>query len=221
MLDKKIKIAIADDHKIFRNGIKIALSQKPNLEIIWEAKDGKDLMNKAAAEIPDVLIMDISMPEITGIEAIEMLRKEYHDVKIIVLSSFEDEETVGKMMELGANAYLTKTTPPTEIYQAILGCMSDDYYFNPLINTALISKLMQSKNTRHLYKNVMPVKFNEKEIKIMELLANDKNTKEISKLIFLSPRTIETIRQKMKEKVSAKTTGGLVMYGIRNKLINY
>ena len=221
MLQKQIKVAIADDHQIFRTGVKIALSDKRNLEIIWEAKDGQDLMSKMFSEIPDVLIMDISMPEITGIEAIKILRKDYHDIKIIVLSSFDDEQTINKMMELGANAYLTKTTSPTEIYKAILECMFDDYYFNPVVTNALLSKLRHSKNTGNLYKSDIPVQFNEKEIKIMQLAAQDRNTKEISELIFLSPRTIETIRQKMKEKVSAKTTAGLVMYGLRNRLINY
>ncbi len=217
--DELIKIAIADDHKIFRDGIKMALSGKANLKMLWEAEDGKDLMHKMTIKKPDVLLMDIRMPEIDGINAIEMLRKEYEDVKIIVLTMYDDQQMISKMMEMGANAYLTKTTDPEEIYNAILTCMNDDFYFNDLVNRAVMGKLMQKKNVRQHYGNTPVVHFNEKEIKILKLLAEDKTTEEISKTIFLSPRTIETIRQNMKMKVNAKTIGGLIMYGMRNKLI--
>ncbi len=215
-----IKIAIADDHKIFRDGIKMALSGKSNLKMLWEAEDGKDMMHKIAIKKPDVLLMDIRMPEIDGINGIQLIRKEYDDIKIVVLSMYDDQQMISKMMEMGANAYLTKTTDPEEIYEAILTCMNEDFYFNDLVNKAVMGKLMQKKNVRQHYGNsTIPVQFNEKEIKILQLLAEDKTTDEISKIIFLSPRTIETIRQNMKIKVDAKTIGGLIMYGMRNKLI--
>jgi DNA-binding NarL/FixJ family response regulator len=214
-----IKIAIADDHKIFRDGIKMALSSKENLKMIWEAEDGKDLMHKIEIKKPDVLLMDIRMPEIDGINAIAMLRKEHEDVKIIVLTMYDDQQMISKMMEMGANAYLTKTTDPDEIYEAILTCMNDEFYFNQLVNNAVMGKLMQKKNVRHHYGTSAPIIFSEKELKILQLLAEDKTTEEISKIIFLSPRTIETIRQNMKNKVGAKTIGGLITYGMRNKII--
>src|SRR5882757_879330 len=214
-----IKVAIADDHKIFRDGIRMALKDKDYLKIIWEAEDGRDLVHKMLLKKPDVLLMDIRMPEVDGINAIGILRKEYEEVKIIVLTMYDDQEMISKMMEMGANAYLTKTTDPEEIYEAILTCMNDDFYFNELVNKAVMGKLMQKKNVRQHYGTNTPVHFNEKELKILKLLAEDKTTEEISKIIFLSPRTIETIRQNMKTKVDAKTIGGLIMYGMRNKLI--
>ncbi len=214
-----IRVAIADDHKIFRDGIKMALSGKKNLKMVWEAEDGKDMMHKIAIKKADVLLMDIRMPEIDGINAIELIRKEYEDLKIIVLTMYDDQQMISKMMEMGANAYLTKTTDPEEIYNAILTCMNDDFYFNDLVNKAVMGKLLQKKNIRQHYGNNNTVHFNEKEIKILKLLAEDKTTDEISKTIFLSPRTIETIRQNMKTKVNVKTIGGLIMYGMRNKLI--
>ena len=218
-LSTTIKIAMADDHKIFRDGIKMALTPKENLKMIWEAEDGKDLMHKMTIKKPDLLLMDIRMPEIDGINAIEMLRKEYEGLKIIVLSMYDDQQMISKMMEMGANAYLTKTTDPEEIYEAILTCMNEDFYFNQLVNKAVMGKLLQKKNVRRHYGNQVPVSFNEKELKILQLLGEDKTTDEISKIIFLSPRTIETIRQNMKNKVGAKTIGGLIMYGMRNKMI--
>jgi DNA-binding NarL/FixJ family response regulator len=214
-----IKIAVADDHKIFRDGIKMALSVKENLKMLWEAEDGKDMMHKISIKLPDVLLMDIRMPEIDGINALQILRKEYETIKIIVLTMYDDEQMINKMMEMGANAYLTKTTDPEEIYKAILTCMNDEFYFNDLVNKAVMGKLMQKKSVRHHYADVLPLNFSEKEIKILQLLSEDNTTEEISKVVFLSPRTIETIRQNMKTKVGAKTIGGLIMYAMRNKLI--
>ena len=164
----QIKVSIADDHKIFRDGIKMALKNKEYLKILWEAEDGKDLMHKMQLKKPDVLLMDIRMPEVDGINAIPLLRKEYSDVKIIVLTMYDDQEMISKMMELGANAYLTKTTDPEEIYQAILTCMNDDFYFNDMVNKAVLSKLQTKRQVRQFYPN--PVKFNEKEIRILKLL---------------------------------------------------
>jgi len=217
-LTEPIKVAIADDHKIFRDGIRMALSGKEFLKIIWEAEDGKDLMHKIKIKMPNVLLMDIRMPEMDGINAVSLLRKEYEEVKIIVLTMYDDQEMISKMMEMGANAYLTKTTDPEEIYNAILTCMNDDFYFNDLVNKAVLMKLQLKKNAKQYYPNL--VKFNEKEIKILRLLAEDKTTDEISKEVYLSPRTIETIRQNMKTKAGVKTIGGLVMYGMKNRLID-
>ena len=91
------------------------------------------------------------MPEIDGINAIEMLRKQHEDIKIIVLTMYDDQQMISKMMEMGANAYLTKTTDPDEIYEAILTCMNEEFYFNQLVNNAVMGKLMQKKNVRQHY----------------------------------------------------------------------
>ena len=214
-----IKVAIADDHKIFRDGIKMSLSEKENIKMMWEAEDGKDMMHKISVKPPDVLLMDIRMPEIDGINALEILRTEYKAIKVIVLTMYDDQQMINKVMEMGANAYLTKTTDPDEIYQAILTCVHEEFYFNDLVNNAVMGKLQARKNVRHIFSNNTNIDFSEKEIKILELLAADKTTEEISKSIFLSPRTIEAIRQNMKNKVNVKTMSGLIMYAMRNKII--
>ncbi len=216
--DKLIRLALADDHKIFRDGIRMALKNREFIKILWEADDGKDMMHKMKIKIPDVLLMDIHMPEIDGINAIQLLRREYEEVKIIVLSMYDDKEIITRMMEYGANAYLAKTTDADEIYRAILGCMNNDFYFNDLVNSAVLLKLQQKRSVRRFYPNT--VKFNEKELKILRLISEDKTTEEISEDVFLSPRTVETIRQNMKMKVGAKTIAGLVMYAMRNKLLD-
>ncbi len=216
-MEKLIHVALADDHKIYRDGIKMAMKNREYIRFLWEAEDGKDMIHKLKLKKPDVLIMDIRMPETDGIQALQMIRKEYEDLKIIILSMYDDKETITKMMEYGANAYLTKTTDADEIYKAILTCMNNDFYFNDLVNAAVLLKLQSKKTVRKFYPS--PVKFNEKELKILRLISEDKTTEEISEDVFLSPRTVETIRQNMKLKVGAKTIAGLVMYGIRNRLL--
>ena len=213
----QLKFAIADDHKIFRDGIKMALNGKPHLKCIWEVQDGNELMHKLMMKQPDVLLLDIRMPELDGINALSLIRRHHDAIKIVVLSMYDDQEMVTKMMEMGANAYLSKTADPDEIYQAMLTCMNEDFYFNDLVNQAVLLKLNHKKTVRQFYPN--PVKFNEKELQILKLLTEDKTTEEISKEVFLSPRTVETIRQNMKSKVGAKTIAGLIVYGMRNKLV--
>ena len=215
--EKIIRLALADDHKIFRDGIRMSLKVHAGLKIIWEADDGKDMMHKLKMKKPDVLLMDIRMPEIDGISALQLIRKEFEGIKIIILSMYDDKEIITKMMEFGANAYLSKTTEPDEIYKAIIACVNEDFYFNDLVNSAVLLKLQQKKTVRNYY--ATSVKFSEKEVKILKLIAEDKTTEEISEEVFLSPRTVETIRQNMKLKVGAKTIAGLVMYAMRNKLI--
>jgi DNA-binding NarL/FixJ family response regulator len=216
-VDKLIRLAIADDHKIFRDGIRMALKNRDFIKVIWEADDGKDMMHKLRIKTPDILLMDIRMPEVDGVHALQMIRKEYEEVKIIILSMYDDKETITKVMEHGANAFLTKTTDPDEIYKAIISCMNEDFYFNDLVNSAVLLKLQQKKTVRRFYPTA--IKFNEKELKILKLISEDKTTEEISEQVFLSPRTVETIRQNMKTKVGAKTIAGLLMYAIRNKLL--
>jgi DNA-binding NarL/FixJ family response regulator len=217
-MEKTIHLAIVDDHRIFRDGMRMAMKDREMIIIDWEAENGKEMIEKLKLKKPDVLILDIKMPETDGIKALQLIRKEYEDVKIIILSMYDDKETIAKMMEYGANAYLTKTTDADEIYRAIISCMKDDFYFNDLVNAAVLLKLQNNKSLKRFYPN--RVKFNENEMKILKLISEDKTTDEISDEIFLSPRTVESIRQNMKTKVGAKTIAGLLMYAIRNKLID-
>jgi DNA-binding NarL/FixJ family response regulator len=215
-MEKIIDLAIVDDHKIFRDGMRLAMKSR-ELNIVWEAENGKEMMQKLKLQMPDVVIMDIKMPETDGIKAMQLIRKEYEDLKVIVLSMYDDKEMITKMMEYGANGYLTKTTDADEIYTAIKACLKDGFYFNDLVNAALLVKLNNNKLKKKFRHDVL--KFNENEMKILKLISEDKTTEEISDEVFLSPRTVESIRQGMKTKAGVKTIAGLLMYAIRNRLL--
>ncbi len=145
-VENLIILGIADDHKIFRDGIRLALKNRDFINVIWEAEDGKDMIEKFKTNSPDVLLMDIRMPHVDGISALQLIRKEYEEVKVIVLSMYDDKEMITKVMECGANAYLTKTTDPDEIYKAVVSCVNEDFYFNDLVNSAVLLRLQQKKN---------------------------------------------------------------------------
>jgi DNA-binding NarL/FixJ family response regulator len=196
----------------------MSLKDSDRINIIWEAEDGNDLMDKMQLNRPDVLLMEIGLPDVDGVNIISLLRKSYEELKIVILSMVDDQEVINKIMEMGANAYLSKSSAPEEIYKAIVTSFTSDFYFNELVNKAVLTKLQTKRHARQFYPNT--VVFSEKELKILRLLADDKTTNEISKLVFLSPRTIETIRQNMKSKVGVKTIAGLIMYGMRNRLID-
>ena len=216
-MDRVIQLALADEHKIFRDGIRVAMKNRDFIKIIWEAQDNRDMMEKLKMKIPDVLLMDIKMPEAEAVKDLQLIKRDYEGVKIIVLTMYDNKETISQMMENGANAYLIKTSEADEIYKAIVGCVKDDFYFNELVNAAVLLKLQGKRNIKKFYPNT--IKFNEKELRILKLISEDKTTEEISEDVFLSPRTVESIRMNMKTKVGVKTIGGLLMYAIRNKLV--
>ena len=217
MSDRLILLGMADDHKIFRDGLRAALKDKPFLQVAWEVETGNDLMHKLSVKLPDVLLMDARIPDADGINAIARIRKEYQELRIIVLTMYDDPQLINRMMEMGANAYLTKTSDPEEICEAILTCVKEDFYFNDLVNQAVLLKLQRKRKIRQAYPQT--VRFTEKEMRILQLIADDKTTEEIAEYVFLSPRTVETIRQQMKLKAGVKTIAGLVMYATRNKLL--
>ena len=216
-MEKLIQLAIADNHPIFREGIRAVLKNKDYIRIIWEAENNRDMMQRLKLKTPDVLLADIKMPGIASIKNIQLIKKEYKELKIIIFSPDDNMDIIAEVMECGANAYLSKTTDAGEIYKAVITCVHDDFYFNDLVNNAVLARLQQNKIIQKLY--LKPARFNERELKILELISEDKTTGEISNQVFLSPRTVETIRQNMKTKVSAKTIAGLLMYAIRNKLV--
>lgn len=217
MSDRLILLGMADDHKIFRDGLRAALKEKPFLQVAWEVETGNDLMHKLSVKLPDVLLMDARIPDADGINAIARIRKEYQELRIIVLTMYDDPQLINRMMEMGANAYLTKTSDPEEICEAILTCVKDDFYFNDLVNQAVLMKLQRKRKVRQEYPQT--VRFTEKEMRILQLIADDKTTEEIAESVFLSPRTVETIRQQMKQKAGVKTIAGLVMYATRHKIL--
>lgn len=212
-----IKVIIADDHVLFRAGVKTALSTKKDVRLIGEADNGQQLIHLLKHLQPDVVLLDIQMPIMDGITALPEIKKLYPHVRIIMLTMHNDHSMISKLMELGANAYLTKNSDSEVIYEAVKTCYVNEYYFNDLTNKALLDGLRTKRNNDNFVNT--EVKLTDKEKHILRLICEEKSTKEIADMVDLSPRTVEAIRDKLKSKTGAKSMAGLVMYAIKSGII--
>jgi len=215
-LNRPIKVAIADDHALFRAGVKTALLGKKDVELIAEADNGMQLLNLLKHIEPDVILLDIQMPIMDGIQTLPEIRKLYPGVKVIILSMHNDHSMISKLMEIGANSYLTKNSDSETIYQAIKTCYEQEFFFNELTNKALLSGL-RTKRTEP--SSPQDINLSEKEVTILKLMCEEKTTKEIADIVEISPRTVEAIRDKLKTKTGAKSMAGLVMYALKSGII--
>lgn len=213
---KVIRVAIADDHTLFRTGVKTSLNSRPDVQIVAEAENGMQLLNLLKHIKPDIVLLDIQMPILDGYATLPELKKLYPDVKVIMLSMHNEHTMITKMMEVGANSYLTKDSDPEVIYQAIVTCFNDEFYFNDLTNKALLTGL---RNKKPPEPEPEEVNLNEKEVTILRLMCEEKSTKEIADMVDLSPRTVEAIRDRLKSKTGAKSMAGLVMYAIKAGIV--
>lgn len=215
-----IKVLIADDHVLYRAGVKTALSTKKDVIVIAEADNGMHLLNMLKMVQPDVILLDIQMPVMDGIGALPEIKKNWPHIRVIMLTMMDDHSMITKLMELGANSYLSKTSDSEIIYEAIKTCYEQEYYFNTLTNKALLTNL-KTRNTITPQKIVqMEANLNDKDILILKLMCEEKSTREIADIVDLSPRTVEAIRDKLKVKTGAKSTAGLIMYAVKNNILN-
>lgn len=220
MTETKIKVAVADDQKIFRNGFVRMLHDVDNLEVVIEANNGKELINALTNRPVDLVFVDFRMPQMNGMSAIKIIHKKYPEIKILMLSSYSDDEFVEDAIKNGAHGYLSKDDEPDEIYLAINSVQAAGYYLNARASPYLIKTLMSSGAIiPEFRKPVNEIELTESEIVVMRLIAKQKSTKEIAKKIFRSERTVDSIRTSIMEKTGAINSVGIVMFGIKAKLI--
>jgi DNA-binding NarL/FixJ family response regulator len=211
-----IKVAIADDHALFRTGVKTSLSGRKDIQMIAEAENGMQLLNLLKHLKPDVILLDIHMPIMDGYTTLPEIKKLYPEIKVIMLSMNNDPSIITKMMEIGANSYLTKESDSETIYQAIRTCYESEFFFNDLTNKALLSGLRMKRDP---VSSTPDVQLTDKEITILKLMCEEKSTKEIADIVDLSPRTVEAIRDKLKTKTGVKSMAGLVMYAVKAGIV--
>jgi DNA-binding NarL/FixJ family response regulator len=213
----KIKIAIADDSVIFRDGLKVSLIQDKNFEIILEAGNGKELLAGMDKKIPDVILMDLKMPVMDGMEATKIIKKRFPTAKVLAVTMYEDEKFIIHLMETGANGYLLKNAEPEEIKKAIYAVAENGYYFNDLVSKALLKKVVIKQDIKPSFNK--QIEFTDRELDVLKLICNEKTSVEIGEAIFLSPRSVEGIRQQLLDKIGVRNTAGLVMFAVRNGYI--
>ena len=212
--EKKILIAIADDYKIFREGIKKCIASDDSLKVIIEADNGEELLAQFAEQMPDVVIMDLKMPVMDGIEATGIIRKKFPDVKVLVVTMYGEDKFIIHLMEIGANGYLLKNAEPEEIRRSIYSVYENGYYFTDIVNKALLKKLSIKNNIKPSFNQ--DIELSEQEVEMLKLICEEKTQEEISEEISLSLHTVEEIQQSLIKKVGVRNMAGLVMYAIKN-----
>jgi DNA-binding NarL/FixJ family response regulator len=214
--DKRIRVILADDHTLVRAGIRALLEKMSNLEIVAEANDGREAIALAREHGPDVLVMDISMPNLNGLEAAARLNKEQPGIRVIILSRHKDEAYFWEALKKGASGYVLKGSGPRELAAAIERVMSGEIYLSKEISQKMLKKLP----LQHIATQSSPLeRLTERQREILQLIAEGETTKSIALQLQISPKTVEYHRAKMMELLNIFDIPNLVRFALKHRLI--
>jgi DNA-binding NarL/FixJ family response regulator len=211
----KIRILLADDHQIMREGLKALLGRRSSIEVIAEAENGIEALSIARKERPDVIVMDIAMPDINGIEVTRQLKSELADIKIIALSMHSDRRFVSEILKAGASAYVLKHAAFEDLEKAIKAVMMDRTFLSADILEAVVNDYVSqlSSSEYEAYRQL-----SDRERQVLQLLAEGNSTKEIAFKLHVSVKTIESHRQNIMNKLGIRTLAGLTKFAVREGL---
>ena len=212
---RNIQVAIADDHSLLRSALAKLINTFDGYTVVMEADNGKDLTEKLVKSVlPDIVLLDINMPEMDGFETTQWLRKKYPHIKVLTLSMLSDEKTIIKIFRLGAKGYLLKNADPRELKEALDAVMNKNVYLSEYVSGKLLSGLHNEPD-----EDVKLAVLNEKEREFLRWTCSELSYKEIAEKMFLSYRTIDDYRQSLFTKLKVHSRVGLVMYAIKNKIV--
>lgn len=210
----QIRIILADDHPLFQDGLASLLERIDEFDIVGKASNGKELIELYHQSKPDIILTDIKMPEMDGIEATMEIRKTDSDVGIICLSMYDESELIVDILEAGANGYLVKNADKDEIIEAIHKVYTHESYYCK----KTFAQLRESIHRNH-YKKIAKPSITGKELEIIKLLCEELTAKEIAERLFISPRTVEQHKLNIQEKLGVKNAIGIVVYALKHRLI--
>ncbi|MGI4873113.1 MAG: response regulator [Janthinobacterium lividum] len=210
-----IHVALLDDHPLFRQGLRYILESLPYVEKVTEAAEMNELLVVCRQRLPDVLLLDLQMPELDGAEVAQALLQEFPDLKIIVLSMFSADKYITQMMKLGARSYLPKDAGQTELIQAISEVLQSGYHFTPRMSRALTRSIQQPAR-QSVGKLFGVVNFTAREKEVLHLICKGLTTADIANQLFISNRTVEGHRQRLLEKTESPNIASLVVFAAKN-----
>jgi two-component system response regulator NreC len=211
-----IRLVLADDHEIFRDGLKLMLAKFNNIKLEGDATNGRELIKLVDEIKPDIVITDIKMPLMDGVEATKYITQHHKEIGVIALSMFDEISLIVEMLEAGASGYLVKDCDKAEIKDAIEKVHNKEQYYCRHTGNKLM-QVMARNAKRHDKKNTV-LSLSDKEKEIVQLICKQNTTKEIGEQLFMSPRTVEGYRLKILEKLEAKNTAGIVIAAIKQGL---
>lgn len=207
-----IRLIITDDHPIIRDGIKTILADAKGIKLIGCASDGAELMELLKSKEADVILMDINMPGVNGIDATKLVKEKYPNTKVLSFSQYDEKRFIKQMLKNGANGYLLKNSSANEMVNAIKIAHSGGMYMSPELPNVFGNKPKPRSN--YLFPDLT-----KREIDVLQEICKEKNTHEIAETLFLSSNTVETHRANLLLKVGVKNTAGLVKWAVENEIV--
>ena len=207
------RVVLADDHAMFRQGMKRILKDADNLEVVGEAADGLELLDVSKETTPDMVILDISMPNLRGLEATREIKRLFPNVKVLILTMHRDKEYVYGAISAGAKGYLLKEDADTELFIAVEKIRQGGRYISPILSGELTHELINIRHERQTTSSYEFLTLREKEV--LKLIAEGKSHKDIADLLFISIRTVDHHRANIMRKLNIKDTANLTKYAIR------
>ncbi len=214
----KIRVFLADDHLILREGIRSLLQKVADIEVVGEASDGKEAVAKVEQLVPDVVLMDITMPGLNGLEATKQIKQKKPEVKVLILTMHETGQYLSQMLQVGASGYVVKTTAASELISAIRAVHQGDVYLYPTITRMLVEDYLLKVKEGGLKTSYEGLTSREREI--LMYIAEDKKNKEIADLLGISVRTVQAHRTNLMDKLGAHDRTELVKYAISKGIID-
>jgi DNA-binding NarL/FixJ family response regulator len=215
---KKIRILLADDHNVMRKGLRLLLESQPGFSVVGEASDGRQAVEQAEATKPDVVVLDIAMPRLSGTEAAQRISELLPGTSVIILSMHSDEGYVMRALKAGAKGYLLKDAAEGDLVEAIQAVGNGKTFFSSEISKMLVEDYVREIRTRGVEDSYELLTSREREI--LHLLAEGKSNKDIASALNLSPYTVETHRRNLQEKLNLHSFAELILYAVRKGLIS-
>lgn len=212
-----IKVVLADDHKIVRDGIKLMLEPQPGVDVVAEAENGTDVLNKLEDLEVDLVIMDINMPEMDGVTATRNIKDKYPDIKVLALTMSNDDLHIRQMIQAGASGYIMKSAGRNELKDAIETIMSGKHYFSDEATQSIMMDLVKGKGKSSMPD---PIHITDRELEILELIVKEFTNQEIADKLYISSRTVDAHRRNLLQKTGARNTAGLVKYAFQHNIIS-
>jgi DNA-binding NarL/FixJ family response regulator len=213
-----IRILLADDHTVMRSGLRLLLERQPNLQVVAEAADGRQAVEMAATEKPDVVVMDIAMPHLNGVEAARQIVNRAPQTAVVILSMHSDESYVIRSLKAGARAYLLKDSAESDLIDAILAITEGKSFFSPLVRRILKEDYMHQLAEMGAEDTYELLTTREREV--LQLVAEGKSNKEVANLLNLSLYTVETHRTHILQKLNIHSVPELILYAVRKGIIS-
>lgn len=214
-----ISIAIVDDQTLFIKGLRLLIDSFDNIQVLFDAKNGQDLLNQLDIQEPQVILLDFQMPVMDGITALQIIKKKYPAIKVILLTMHDDEHLITHVIEQGANGYLLKNEEPEIVQQAIEAVVERDSYLTNYVSKALFRGIQNKQSSKITLNKYLSKELTGREMEVLALVCKEYTNVEIAKALFLSPRTIEGHRKNILNKTGARNSAGLVIFAIKHGLI--